>query len=159
MSMRNSSNAPQQNWGTPKWLFDWFDKRFHFTLDVCAEPWNAKCKKFYAEEQNGLLQPWPQRERIWCNPPYDDIAPWVAKSREVTRPNGVLLVPARTDRDWFRDCLREHEVWFLAKRLRFDAPPGFVGKVTSSGFPIIAVVFGMGTPGKTRFVDPRTEGA
>lgn len=45
-------------WETPQNLFDELDKEFHFDVDVCALPENAKCGKFYSPEENGLSQKW-----------------------------------------------------------------------------------------------------
>lgn len=41
-------------WATPKAFFAALDRRFHFTLDVCATPENAKCKNFFTKDINGL---------------------------------------------------------------------------------------------------------
>lgn len=51
-----SSNTDE--WSTPQDLFDALDATFHFTLDPCATPENAKCAKFYTKEQDGLKQDW-----------------------------------------------------------------------------------------------------
>lgn len=51
-----SSNTDE--WATPQDLFDKLDATFHFTLDPCATPENAKCAKFYTKEQDGLKQDW-----------------------------------------------------------------------------------------------------
>lgn len=45
-------------WGTPQDLFDKLDAEFHFNLDVCALPENAKCERYYTPEQDGLVQEW-----------------------------------------------------------------------------------------------------
>lgn len=45
-------------WATPQGLFDKLDAVFHFTLDPCATPENAKCAKFFTKEQDGLKQDW-----------------------------------------------------------------------------------------------------
>lgn len=55
-------------WETPQDLFDKLDAEFHFNLDVCALPENAKCAAYYTPEMDGLSQPW--YGRCWCNPPY-----------------------------------------------------------------------------------------
>lgn len=54
-----SSNTDE--WATPQDLFDTLDATFHFTLDPCATPENAKCAKFYTKEQDGLKQDWGGR--------------------------------------------------------------------------------------------------
>lgn len=34
-----------ERWSTPGRVFDPLNAEFCFTLDVCAEPWNAKCER------------------------------------------------------------------------------------------------------------------
>ena len=34
-------------WETPQEFFDELDAEFHFTLDACALPENAKCARYY----------------------------------------------------------------------------------------------------------------
>lgn len=48
-------------WATPQHFFDELDAEFHFTLDPCALPSNAKCSKFFTPDDNGLLQDWGGR--------------------------------------------------------------------------------------------------
>lgn len=62
-----SSN--KQDWETPQWLFDHLNKKFHFTLDACANKENHKCEKYFDEKIDGLKQNW-ENEVVWCNPPY-----------------------------------------------------------------------------------------
>lgn len=45
-------------WETPQDLFDKLNEKYHFDCDVCAIPENAKCKKYYTPEIDGLLQNW-----------------------------------------------------------------------------------------------------
>ena len=51
-----SSNTDM--WATPKKFFEDLDAEFHFTLDPCATPENAKCSLYFTESANGLLQNW-----------------------------------------------------------------------------------------------------
>ena len=51
-----SSNTSE--WATPQALFDKLDATFHFTLDVCATKYNAKCAKFFTEADDGLKPDW-----------------------------------------------------------------------------------------------------
>ncbi len=69
-------------WATPQAFFAQLDAEFHFTLDVCATPQNAKCTRFFAKEIDGLAQSW-YGETVYCNPPYGrDIAKWVKKAHD-----------------------------------------------------------------------------
>lgn len=113
----------------PEFFAPLMDK-YHFTLDVAASAHNAKCERFYTIEDNGLARPWAG-ERVWCNPPYSDIRPWVEKAWD--EPNTskiVMLLPAnRTEQGWWQDLVEPRRdnrsgltVEFLRGRLRFIAP-------------------------------------
>lgn len=127
-------------WETPQDFFNNLDNMFHFTLDACALPENAKCKNYYTPEQNGLCQPWDGV--VWCNPPYGrEIGKWVEKAYR-TAENGsavvVMLLPARTDTKWFHDfCYfnRFATVRFVKGRLKFG------GSKNSAPFPSMIVIF------------------
>lgn len=125
-------------WETPQDLFDKLNEEFHFTLDVCALPENAKCSKFYTPQGNGLLQPW--EGTCWCNPPYGrDVGKWVQKAYEsaVNGATVVMLLPARTDTRWFHDYIWGYaEVRFIKGRLKFG------NAVNPAPFPSMIVVFG-----------------
>lgn len=110
-------------WGTPQDLFDELDAEFHFDLDVCALPENAKCERYYTPEQDGLVQEWAGT--CWCNPPYGrQIGKWVKKASECGT-TVVMLVPARTDTKWFHDYIYgKAEVRFLRGRLHFVSAGG-----------------------------------
>ena len=111
-------------------VFDKLNERFNFTLDVAASPHNAKCDRFFTEEDDGLAQSWAG-ERVWCNPPYSDIRPWVEKAwGEVGRADlVVMLLPAnRTEQAWWQDLVEGERdrvgvlsVEFLRGRMRFIA--------------------------------------
>ena len=45
-------------WETPDWLFQEYDAMYDFDLDVCATPENAKCKRFFTKEDDGLSREW-----------------------------------------------------------------------------------------------------
>ena len=123
-------------WETPQDLFDEFDREFHFTLDACALPENAKVGEYYTPEQDGLSQPWTGV--CWCNPPYGrKIGLWVKKGllSSLQGATVVMLLPARTDTKWFHDyILNRAEVRFLRGRLKF-------GGVHQAPFPSMLAVF------------------
>ncbi len=114
-----SSNTDE--WATPQDLFNTLDATFHFTLDPCATPENAKCAKFYTKDQDGLKQDWGG-EVIWCNPPYGrEIGKWIQKCAE-HRGVAVMLIPARTDTRWWHSYIDKNpdaHVYFIKGRLKF----------------------------------------
>lgn len=80
MSVHFSSKTDQ--WATPHDFFDKLNNEFQFDLDPCADETNAKCKKYYTKEDDGLAQNW-DGFRVFCNPPYGrEIGKWVKKASE-----------------------------------------------------------------------------
>jgi site-specific DNA-methyltransferase (adenine-specific) len=63
--------SSETEWETPPELFRKLDKNHNFTLDPCATAENAKCKKFYTIEDDGLAQDW-ENEICFVNPPYGE---------------------------------------------------------------------------------------
>lgn len=130
-----SSNS--DTWETPPEFFKAYDHEFRFALDVCATSENAKCKRYYTPEQDGLAQTW--NGVCWMNPPYGrKIVRWVKKAYEsaVAGATVVCLLPARTDTKWFQEyCLKSRDIRFIRGRLRF------VSAKNSAPFPSVVVVF------------------
>ena len=105
-------------WETPKDLFDKLDEEFEFQTDVCAIKQNAKCKRFYTPEQNGLKQIWTGV--CWSNPPYGrGIEKWMKKAYESSA-TVVCLVPARTDTKCWQIChvLRQYHFTIFTELLQ-----------------------------------------
>jgi len=121
-------------WSTPQELFDKYNALYHFDIDVCAVPENAKCKQYYTPEIDGLKQEW--KDVCWCNPPYGrQIGLWVEKAAK-SKSTVVMLLPARTDTKWFHDyCLKYGKIEFLKGRVKFG------GCKNSAPFPSMIVVF------------------
>ena len=124
-------------WETPQDLFDKLNAEFHFDLDVCALPENAKCERYYTPEDDGLSQPW--NGICWCNPPYGrTIGKWVQKAYETFAGGGtvVMLLPARTDTKWFHEYIyNKAEIRFIKGRLKFG------NSKNAAPFPSMIVVF------------------
>lgn len=114
--------------GTPRWLYDWLDARFRFTLDPC--PLND------AAIWDGLERSW-HGERVFCNPPYGRraIPRWLKKRFEPEV--AVYLLPARTDTEWWHEwVLREaSEIIYCRNRI------AFVGMKTPAYFASVIIVY------------------
>lgn len=130
-------------WETPQELFNTLNAKHEFTLDVCAIHGNAKCKKYYTPEIDGLTQDWKDNV-CWMNPPYGrGIGKWVKKAHEATfmdwQHKGakvVCLLPARTDTAWWHDyAIPYGKIQFLRGRLKFG------GHKNSAPFPSAIVIF------------------
>ena len=110
----------KDDWETPQKLFDELDAKYHFTLDPCATPTNAKCKRYYTIADDGLSKSWKD-EVVFCNPPYGrNIGEWVKKCAE-EEADVVLLIPARTDTSYFHDYIYgKAKIEFIRGRLKFE---------------------------------------
>ena len=123
-------------WATPQEFFDKYDKIFNFEVDVCATKENAKCDKFFTQEDDGLSQEW--EGVCWMNPPYGrDIGKWMKKAYESSLEGAtvVCLVPSRTDTKWWHDYSMKGDIEFIKGRLKFG------GSKNSAPFPSAVVVF------------------
>jgi site-specific DNA-methyltransferase (adenine-specific) len=132
-----SSNTPE--WATPQWLFDVLDSVYHFTLDPCSTHENAKCRKHYVREDDGLSRSWAG-EIVFMNPPYGrEIGKWVGKcfTESFLSECNVALLPARTDTRWFHDYVYGRaKIYFVRGRLKFGDGKG------SAPFPSMIAVWG-----------------
>ena len=131
-------SSRSDEWPTPQWLFHALHAEFGFTLDPCATPQNAKCKRFFTREENGLKQNW-NNEIVFMNPPYGgrSIRLWMMQAWNAAQQGAVVvcLVPARTDTVWWHFYAMRGEIRLLRGRLRFE------GGRHSAPFPSAIVVF------------------
>ena len=87
-------SSATDEWPTPQWLFDALISEFPFTLDPCATPKNAKCRRFFTKDENELRQDW-SRETVFMNPPYGRaINRWVQKAFESSHQGAILVLSA-----------------------------------------------------------------
>lgn len=144
-------SSDKMYWETPKKFFDELNKQFEFTLDPCSNQKNSKCKKFYNEKENGLIQDWTG-EVVFCNPPYGtEIKKWVKKCHDENLYNSVtcvMLIPARTDTIWFHEYIYNNchcDITFLKGRLKFEIDGEPIrdrkGRPQSAPFPSMIVTF------------------
>lgn len=111
-----------------------------FTVDAAASHDNAVLPRYWTRAEDGLAQSW-DGERVWCNPPFSRLEPWVEKAW-VAMVDGAcehvtMLLPAnRCEQGWwqrhvepYRDGSPFHGVClttrFLPGRLRFGRPDGY----------------------------------
>jgi phage N-6-adenine-methyltransferase len=132
---RPAKNHPQQkasdvidDRATTRDFFDPLDRRYGFTIDVAASAENTKCPRFYDIATDGLAQCW-DGEVVWCNPPYSNIRPWLAKAWRSAALVVMLLPANRTEQRWWQELVEPYRdrglglsVTFLAGRLRFLHP-------------------------------------
>jgi phage N-6-adenine-methyltransferase len=130
-------SSRSSEWTTPQNLYDYLDQSFQFTLDPCATKTNAKCKRFFTKQTDGLSKKW--RGRVFVNPPYGrTIGKWIEKAYREARDHAelvVCLLPARTDTLWWHTWCVRGNIYFLRGRLHFSESR------LASPFPSAIVVF------------------
>lgn len=148
--------ARRTDWGTPPWLFQRLDREFRFTVDAAASPENAKCRRFWTLEEDGLAQDWTD-EVVFCNPPYGaGVGRWVRKAA-MGRGVAVLIVPTRTESRWWCEwALHASELRFVRGRVHFVYPGERRASDSRPVFSTTVLVFGTGGPCRvSTFPTPR----
>lgn len=129
--MSHETHATQTTtWVTPRWVFDWLGR---FDLDPATfdgHPWPCATEN---RSSGGLDTPW--HGRVFLNPPFTNgqIEPFVRRMAE--HGDGVLVVAARVETDWFQDYVfgAARAIWFPRRRINFCRPDGTPAK--APGFP------------------------
>lgn len=121
-------SSDRQDWRTPEALYDLLNAEFHFDFDPCP---NNPASDGLALESWGNVN--------FVNPPYRQVARWVAKAYEQSKQGRtvVLLVAARTDTRWFHNIVLpfSSEIRFIKGRLKFS------NSKNSAPFPSCVIIF------------------
>lgn len=77
-------------------------------LDAAADKESHWAPKWFDVATDGLKQQW--FGRVWCNPPFSDIEPWVRKANYAVHAGHAkvvaMLLPAnRTEQPWWQNCV------------------------------------------------------
>jgi len=140
MGGHQSSRSETDVWLTPRRILDDLGP---FDLDPCAapepRPWPTAATHITLPA-DGLRMQWTGR--IWLNPPYSTIGPWMRRLAQ-HQGGGIALVFARTETRWFSES-----VWgcataarFLLGRLHFCRPDG-TESADNAGAPSVLIAYG-----------------
>ncbi|MCR1838515.1 phage N-6-adenine-methyltransferase [Pasteurella caecimuris] len=102
----------KDHYRTPKYVFNWLNRRFHFDVDGCASKENALCAEYIDSNFDFLtcsmrgFQNSCEKEnlRIFVNPPYSDPLPFVKRAAELKEAGYlvVMLLPADKSTKWYK---------------------------------------------------------
>ena len=82
---------------TPKWIFDKLGLVFDLDVASSNHPLiEVPAKQRYTIKDDALSKPW--FGRVWMNPPFTKVTPWVDKFLE--HGNGLCLVPTSSNGKW-----------------------------------------------------------
>lgn len=154
------STTPEQyrnQMQTPEPIIDWVARVYGCDVDLAARAENRKFPFYYSDVidpldadclGNSLTEEWntplrPERRCGYCNPPYDNLTPWVQKAVNEAA-NGftsVFLLPSLNGERWNRYCMFAREIIFIEQRINFIQPwDGLPNKGNNRGSML--VVFG-----------------
>lgn len=140
--------SPRQCYATPPEFWDAVNEEFYFQLDAAASPENAKCPRFITHAMDALQTDWVTPDtgvlRVWCNPPFKVMMPWVFKAHtEAQRdPSAVVCVLApMSAAPWLTEfCYASAtEIRLLYPRIQFLPPTGV--KPSSNAKDNMLIVF------------------
>lgn len=156
-------DATSDDWYTPVRLFAPLHDELCFTMDAAGSPdapVSRAIGRWWSIDSDGLKQQY-LAERVWCNPPYSDIRPWVERAL-ISIVSGeaelwALLLPSWTDRAWWHDFIEPNrfgrtpvdvELRFIRGRVKFGYPgnPEAKGKAQGGFDPSVIVIFRPRTP-------------
>lgn len=141
MSLEPFTSQQTDEWATPpEFVRPLSNAIGGFDIDSAAGAERSPiAETAFTEGDDGLSQSW--HGKIWCNPPYSDIGPWLRKALSEVRQDRaefvVALVKGDTSTDWFQRYGTQADLFmFVNGRLQFgsggmDAP-----------FPSLVLVYG-----------------
>ncbi len=113
-----------QNYGTPRYFYEYFNEYFGFTRDCCADEINHKHEKYWSKQDNALEQSWKD-EILWCNPPFGQIADFAEKAYNELQKHGtttVMITPNYSGTFYYQDYISKAQIWHITGRIRFQLP-------------------------------------
>ncbi len=112
----------RDDYETPPWFFRLLDLEFQFGVDAAADESNHLCPIWFGPDgryPDALAAPWLGHWNAWCNPPFGDMAAFMAHIVE-QEATVALLGPLAPDRNWYKLGVRHAtEVRQLTHRLDF----------------------------------------
>lgn len=111
--------APNDDIWTPEWIFE--QLKVTFDLDVASSPLTTNVPAKNKLTEKGLEAEW--FGKIWMNPPYSKVTPWIEKWRK--HGNGLGIVPI-AKAQWFFDLWHDEKVkiGILNHHIKFIRPNG-----------------------------------
>ena len=163
MTMDIHYSSKSNEWETPKYIFDFYNKIYNFNLDAAATKDNALCKNYFTKEDNSLNLDWSKFKFIWCNPPYGrEIGKFIKKGYEESLKDCIVvfLIPARVDTKWWHEYCSKGQVKFIKGRLKFEnrtfpswRDSDVSHKISPAPFPSAIVIFDNNKQPSTEYIE------
>lgn len=122
----SGGNKGKTEYNTPLYLYEYFNRFFHFELDPCSSPGynHLGCAYTYDKITNGLIQEWDKP--AFVNPPYGDGNErlWLNKCIDEFNKHGkpiFIILPSKTELRWFMEGMISAQIIvFPSPRVRFE---------------------------------------
>lgn len=115
----------RQDWRTPPSVFETLAQRFGpFDCDVAADELNHLCAKFVTASY-GAPAHWLWGQCNFCNPPFDDVTPWVTAASVAWRDHNkqtVMLSHSNPNSPWFQFSIKQAALYCPDKRVNYWHP-------------------------------------
>lgn len=101
----------KDTWQTPKYVFNWLNKRFDFEVDGCANEHNSLCLSWIGENSplgSDFLDtktPYPYKHlHFYVNPPYSDVTPFLKAANELRNIGHTVVMLLNNDKStqWYQ---------------------------------------------------------
>lgn len=138
----HSAASKTNNWFTPRKVTDPLGPFDTDPATSVNRPWDI-ARVNLTRRDGALAREWGEFGRVWLNPPY--ALRWIVRflDRLASHGNGVALVFARTETQWFVRSIaqRAHGLLFIAGRLHFCRQSGCAAAF-NAGAPSVLVAYG-----------------
>lgn len=127
------TSSQRNEYQTPLPLYKTLDAEFRFEIDLAASAENRLARAYLwgpcLSSPNcacGLCFTGIRDTSVWCNPPYDDLRPWVARFASLAADHNTVVALLQVDpttRWWATMVESVHELRFTGRRVNFVHPP------------------------------------
>lgn len=104
-------------WQTPKYVFNWLNRRFKFDIDGCANGDNALVRPYFGD--GGLaddflnfnldaLKGGLPRASIFVNPPYSNVTPFIKRAKVLCNDGHLVVMLLNNDKStqWYQNHIQ-----------------------------------------------------
>ena len=105
---------------TPDRVFDLIYEKWGWLKPQMFDPCPVDVGWKHSIFHNGLYMDW--KPRNFVNPPYTYLKEFVWKAVHEKTFNGfktIMLLPAKTDQEWFHNYVKHRDIEWISKRLHF----------------------------------------
>jgi phage N-6-adenine-methyltransferase len=143
--MKNNNPSLRDEWRTPFWLFKYARLLHALNRDAACNKKNALLPPVAPRYGDALTVEWSGR--IWCNPPYSNISPWIDKAFE-SGAYVVMLIPSPNGEERYRRLMEDAFEISIVGRVGFINAAGKEVKGNPRGSSLF--IIGDTSPGEGR---------